>query len=310
MIHYIYCNLYRFICNGLVRLFVDLTGPSMSGFLIAGLTTSVSRSGWYPRIFEDYLTRSSCLVNVYVLFALLYSFLLANRSQSWIPSPKNQSSTGWIHMFLGWVAATKQWWRLILERILPLWSSPHLLSSSTGWVSGGTCGELQTRWSIPSLDIMAVSQNGGCHEPWVSILFVSSFGWFGITHFLVVLFYDFTIFQWIFRFLRSQKAVRTLILDWFINISWCSEVAIIVKHWCAPRSCPFVLHRCQITSVFWSACFLVEHMFFIVESPCLNMLSIALTLADVWWNNMFAATLTFDHHQVAEGKRISIHPRG
>ena len=108
MIHYIYCNLYRFICNGLVRLFVDLTGPSMSGFLIAGLTTSVSRSGWYPRIFEDYLTRSSCLVNVYVLFALLYSFLLANRSQSWIPSPKNQSSTGWIHMFLGWVAATKQ----------------------------------------------------------------------------------------------------------------------------------------------------------------------------------------------------------
>ena len=109
---------------------------------------------------------------------------------------------------------------------------------------------------------MAVSQNGGCHEPWVSILFVSSFGWFGITHFLGVLFYDFTIFQWIFGFLRSQKAVRTLILDWFINISWCSEVAIIVKHWCAPRSCPFVLHRCQITSVFWSACFLVEHMFF------------------------------------------------
>ena len=53
-----------------------------------------------------------------LLICYIHSSLLITADLEY--PPKKQFSTGWIHMFLGWVETTKQWWSLILERIHPL----------------------------------------------------------------------------------------------------------------------------------------------------------------------------------------------
>ena len=109
--------------------------PQHARVLIAtGLaTSSVSRRGLVPPHFRWITWPGDLIWSMFVLLiCYIHSSLLITADLEY--PPKKQFSTGWIHMFLGWVETTKQWWSLIFRKNSSIdtisWSSPHLLRSS------------------------------------------------------------------------------------------------------------------------------------------------------------------------------------